>query len=175
MKKLTNLLAAAVVAVAILFGSNAKAQTTPPSQWRLGFGVEGGIPTGSVNDGHKFDLGGSARLQYGLAKNFALTLTSGYTSFMANQAEKDAGGSAFGVIPVKVGLKAFYTDNLYVGAEAGAGFETGIIDSQTKLLLSTALGWANEHWDVGVNYTNYSGSSFNYGAVNLRLAYGFGL
>lgn len=180
MKKVTNLLASAAVAVAILFGTNAKAQTTTTKStdsdpWRLGFGIEGGIPTGDIHPASGFELGGSARLQYGVSNNFALTLTSGYTNFFIKDAYRLPGEpSGQGIVPVKVGLKAFFAPNIYFGAEAGAGFETNYA-SNTKLILSPALGWANEHWDVGVNYTNYSGQGDSYGSVGLRLAYGFGL
>jgi hypothetical protein len=182
MKKVTNLLASAAVAVAILFGTSANAQTTTTksadsSPWRLGFGIEGGIPTGDAHDGSKFELGGSARLQYGLSDAFDLTLTSGYTNFFAKSFTVDGQsvkGDDLGIVPVKVGIKAFFAQNIYFGAEAGAGFETRT-DGNTKLILSPALGWANQHWDIGVNYTNYSGQSNSYGSVGLRLAYGFGL
>jgi hypothetical protein len=154
---------------------NVKAQTTPKSAWRLGFGVEGGIPTGDAHPSSGFELGGSARLQYGVNSSVALTLTSGYTNFFIKDDYRLPGGpSNLGIVPVKVGAKFFVGQNVYLGAEAGAGFET-VSNGNTKLLLSPALGWANEHWDVGVNYTNYSGQSDTYGSVGLRLAYGFGL
>jgi len=181
MKKVSNLLAAAALAAAIFFGSSAKAQTTTtttttdPSPWRLGFGIEGGIPTGGINDFSKFELGGTARLQYDLTKSVDLTLTSGYYSFTADQAAKDANNTALGVIPVKVGAKFFFAQNIYFGAEAGAGFETNTQSKNTKLILSPGLGWADEHWDVGVRYENLSGQGDSFGTVALRLAYGFDL
>jgi hypothetical protein len=178
MKKVTNLLASAAVAVAILFGTSANAQTTTKSAdaspWRLGFGIEGGIPTGDAHPQSGFELGGSARLQYGISDALDLTLTSGYTNYFIKSQYKEPGFSNIGIVPVKVGIKAFFAQNLYFGAEAGAGFET-VTNGNTKLILSPALGWANQHWDVGVNYTNYSGQSDNYGSIGLRLAYGFGL
>ena len=179
MKKVTNLLASAAVAVAIFFGTNAKAQTTTKSAdsdpWRLGFGIEGGIPTGNIHSASSFELGGSARLQYGLSDKLALTLTSGYNNFFIKDVDRLPGDpKGLGIVPVKVGIKAFFAPNIYFGAEAGAGFETNY-GTNTKLILSPAIGWANEHWDVGVNYTNYSGQSDNFGSVGLRLAYGFGL
>ena len=180
MKKVTNYLAAALVAVAIFVGSSAKAQTTPatspsPSPWRLGFGIEGGIPTGDIHNSSGFELGGSARLQYDVTSSFALTLTSGYTNFFIKDADRAPGQpSGLGIVPAKVGVKWFFVPGIYVAGEAGAGFETNY-DKNTKLILSPAIGWANEHWDVGVNYTNYSGQSDNFGSVGLRVAYGFGL
>ena len=179
MKKLSNLVAAASVAVAILIGTNVKAQTTTTadSPWRLGIGVEGGVPTGNVKNFSNFELGGTGRLQYDLTDKFDITLTSGYYSFLG----KDIPGTSskytsLGVVPVKAGIKAFFAQDLYFGAEAGAGFETNGANKSTKLILSPALGWANQSWDVGVRYENFSGGNGpNYGTVALRVAYGFKL
>lgn len=181
MKNLTKLVAGALTAVAIFFGSNANAQTSEKSAWRLGIGVEGNIPTGGINDGYGFVLGGTARLQYGIADNLALTLTSGYYNFFAKSVDVgnvSVKGPNFGIVPVKLGIKTFFTDNLYFGAEAGAGFVTNksiSSDGNTKLVLAPALGWADKSWDVGVKYENFSGQGSHFGMLGLRLAYGFGL
>ncbi|RZA00503.1 MAG: hypothetical protein EOP47_13760 [Sphingobacteriaceae bacterium] len=174
MKKSTKLVAVALTAVAIFFGSNVKAQTNEKSAWRLGIGVEAGLPTGDIKDYSNFQLGGTARLQYGVANNLAVTLTSGYYNFFAKSEFADLGGKDVGIVPVKLGIKSFFTDNLYFGAEAGAGFETNE-GGNTKLLLSPALGWADKSWDFGVKYEHFTGQGSNYGAVGLRVAYGFGL
>ncbi|MFB9844786.1 hypothetical protein [Mucilaginibacter ginsenosidivorans] len=188
MKNRIKLIAIAATAVTIFFASNVKAQTTPPSVWRFGVGIEGGIPTGNAHDISNFELGGTARLQYGLSKNLALTLTSGYYNFFGktytttftdatSTTTVSVKGRSLGMIPVKAGVKGFFTDNLYIGGEVGAGFEVHPIveggEKDTKLILSPAIGWANKTWDVGVRYENFSGQSNNYGTVALRLAYGF--
>jgi hypothetical protein len=147
MKNKSKLIAIAIAAVAIFFTTNVKAQTSDPNKWRLGIGVEGGIPTGSINGYSKFDLGGTLRLQYGVGKNVALTLTSGYYNFFADDAAKATGGTDVGIVPVKVGVKAFFLPSFYFGAEAGAGLETNYAKN-TKLLLSPGLGWANKSWKV---------------------------
>ncbi|MDB5007036.1 MAG: hypothetical protein JWQ84_818 [Mucilaginibacter sp.] len=186
MKNTTKLLASALFAVAILFGTNVKAQIITPNKLRFGVGVEGGIPTGNASSFSNFELGGTARLQYGLSNHLALTLTSGYYNFFG----KDEPGTtvkyqSLGMVPIKAGIKAFFTPNFYFGAEVGAGIETKTFQPQgvnedfvtkdTKLILSPALGYATKHWDVGVRYENYSGQSNNYGLVALRVAYGFGI
>jgi hypothetical protein len=188
MKTGTKFIAIAAAAIAIFFTTNVKAQTTPPSVWRFGVGVEGGLPTGNAHDISNFELGGTARLQYGISKNLALTLTTGYYNFFGKTYDiidpttasaVEIHGRSLGIVPVKVGAKAFFTDNLYVGAEAGAGFEAhAIVDGatkDTKLILSPALGWANKSWDIGVRYDGFLGQNNNYGLAALRLAYGFGL
>ena len=187
MKKVTNLVAAAAVAVAIFFGSSAKAQSITPDQFRFGVGVESGIVTGDAHNVSNLYLGGTARLQYGLSKTVALTLTSGYYNFFG----KDEPGTSekyqsLGMVPIKAGIKYFFVPSFYLSGEAGIGIETKAFAYQgepddlasqtnTKLLLSPGVGWASKHWDVGVRYENYSGQSVNYGVVGLRLAYGFGL
>ena len=181
MKKLTKLAAVALTGVALFIGTNVKAQTTPASNLRFGVGLEAGAPTGNAHDISNFELGGTARLQYGTSDHFAITLTSGYYNlFGKNYTVPTATGNvtvkgeSFGILPVKAGLKAFFSDNVYFSAEAGAGFEMKG-DKDTKLILSPGLGWANKKWDVGVRYEDFSGQGNSYGLVGLRLAYGFEL
>jgi hypothetical protein len=176
MKNSTRWIAIAATAAAIFFSVNVKAQINVESPWRLYFGIESGIPTGALHRSpaySKFELGGTARLQYEVNKNVALTFTSGYYNFFATQTAKDAGGESFGVVPVKAGAKAFVTDNIYVAGEAGVGFETQY-NKVKKLILSPGIGWADKSWDVGIGYENFSRRG-NYGLVALRLAYGFSL
>lgn len=180
MKKLTKLAAAALTGVALFIGTNVKAQTTPASKLRFGIGLEAGAPTGSIHNGlggSNFELGGTARLQYGTSDRLALMLTSGYYNFFGKSYDLGGlhyDGSSAGLVPVKAGLKAFFSNNLYFSAEAGAGFEMDGAKN-TKLILSPGLGWANQKWDIGVRYEDFSGQSTNYGLVGLRLAYGFAL
>src|ERR1700712_5148613 len=148
MKKGTKLMAIAIAALAIFFTTNVKAQTVDKSAWRLGIGVEGGLPTGDIHSVSGFDLGGTLRLQYGIDKNVALTLTSGYYNFFgktytATTVDPISGAvstisvkaSNFGVVPVKAGAKLFFNSPIYVSGEVGAGFET-VDGGSTRLLLS---------------------------------------
>jgi hypothetical protein len=182
MKKSSKLIAAAFTFAVLFFASNVKAQTTTaPSQWRLGVGLEAGIPTGAANNFSNFELGGTARLQYDASAHFAWTLTSGYYNMFGKDVSVPtpsgtitAKAADLGIVPVKLGIKTFFASNLYFGAEAGAGFETNTGGS-TKLILAPTLGFANKTWDVGVRYENFSGQSNNFGLVGLRLAYAFAL
>lgn len=179
MKKSTKFMASAIAAAAIFFGSTqVKAQSKDASPWRFGIGLEAGAPTGNAHNGSNFELGGTARLQYGADKGLAWTLTSGYYNFFGKTVgtvgNTTVKTSSAGIVPLKAGLKAYLADNIYFGAEAGAGFETAS-GGNTKLILSPGLGWSSTKWDVGVRYENFSGQSNNYGLVGARIAYGFGL
>jgi hypothetical protein len=79
------------------------------------------------------------------------------------------------IIPVKAGLKAFISSNVYIGAEVGAGFEVDNGGGNTKLIASPTIGYASKKWDVGLRYESFSGQGNNYGLLGLRIAYGFGL
>jgi hypothetical protein len=190
MKTMTKIIAGAFTAAAIFIGTNVKAQTTPANALRFGVGLETGIPTGNAHDISNFELGGTARLQYGVNKNVALTLTSGYYNFFGKTYSQSVTtstgtstvsfkGRSLGMIPVKAGIKAFVSDGFYISGEAGAGFEVHPIvaggGKDTKLILSPGLGYATKSWDVGARYENFSGQGNNYGLIGLRIAYGFGL
>lgn len=194
MKTTKQILATALTAVAIFIGTNVNAQSTPKSALRFGLGVEGLLPTGNLHNISNIGLGGTARLQYGVADNLALTLTSGYYNYFGKSYNTNVVGGTvstvkaadFGIVPVKVGIKAFLTTNFYVSGEIGAGFETKDAyaftsntsadnGKATKLIASPGIGFASKSWDVGARYENFSGQNNNYGTVGLRIAYGFGL
>ena len=70
---------------ALFFSNTVKAQTTPANAFRLGLGIETGLPTGVAKIGTTFTLGGTARLQYGISNSFALTYTMGGYHFFQKE------------------------------------------------------------------------------------------
>lgn len=191
MKKMTKFFAVAGIAVATLFGTKAaNAQsTTPANKWRFGIGVEGSLPTGNLHDLSNIGLGGTARLQYGINRNVALMVTSGYYNFFGKgynyiNADGSVGKAhypSFGMVPLKAGIKGYLSGGFYLSGEVGAGFETrdvyanGDGSKNTKLILAPGLGYSFKYVDIGARYENFSGQDNNYGMVALRVAYGFGL
>lgn len=178
MKKMTTLVAAAFTAAAIFLGSNANAQSTPKSALRFGIGVEGLLPTGNLKNASNFGLGVTPRLQYGIDDAVSLTLTSGFYNYFGKELSGSTGVNVpdYQMIPLKLGVKGFISQNIYLIGEVGAGFETkNFYGKNTKLLASPGIGWANKSWDVGARYENFSGQSNNFGTIGLRVAYGFGL
>ncbi len=173
MKILSKLIAAGLITSAIFVTNSVKAQTTPANALRFGIGLETGVPVGVENEKSNFELGGTARLQYGLSNNVALTLTSGYYNLFGTKYPDGTKRDNLDMIPVKAGIKAFFAPNFYFGAEAGAAFVT--TNGNVKLDLAPTLGFANKSWDIGVRYESLTGQDFNYGIVGLRIAYGFPL
>ena len=138
------------------------AQKKEPS-FRLGFGLNGGIPLKKTFD---FSLGADIRLQYDISKKTSLATTTGYTNFFC----KDNGNSGF--VPAKLGFKSFFGDQFYVLGEVGAaiGTKSGM---GTSFLWAPGIGVATKNIDVSLRYENYQ--KFNTGQISLRLAYGFKL
>ena len=180
MKILNSLKKKSIVLIA-LFGSVLTfAQETKTenydSGFRLGIGINGGIPTNDPND---FNLGADARLQYDLNRTYSLTLTTGFNNFFVKGDNND-----LGYIPLKGGFKAFVLkDQLYLMGEAGAAFAVTNDYNKTSLLLSPSLGYITGNFDISVRYehlSDFPSISNNQvkeglGQVSLRLAYGFKL
>ncbi|MFY7665611.1 hypothetical protein [Flavobacterium sp.] len=141
--------------------------------FRLGFGLNGGLP---LNDPYDFSLGGDVRLQYDLTKKTSLTLTTGFTNFFVSGKDND-----LGFIPLKAGFKVFvYENEFYLIGEAGAAFAVTNNYDKTSLLLSPGVGYATKVIDFSLRYEylkdfiDESGDE-GIGQVVARVAYAFEL
>jgi hypothetical protein len=179
MKNFTKILASAAAVVALFFSTNAMAQTP-----NFGIGVNVGAPTN--NDVYKLSLGIDARMQFNVVEQLSIPVTVGYTHMLAKSDARIYNQTMeapdYGYIPVKAGLKYFFSETgsgLYALGEIGAAF--GVTEeSKTGFLYAPAVGysWSNG-LDLGVKYEGISKgvkyTNDNIGHVALRLAYGFKL
>jgi hypothetical protein len=172
-----------VFAISILFASNTNAQETASTKtydqgFRLGIGLNAGY---AAHDPYKMVLGADTRLQYDLSKRYSLTLTTGFTNLFVSKVD----GSDVGLIPAKLGFKAFvWNDQFYVMGEAGAAFAVTNGYHETSLLLAPSIGYATKYIDVSLHYEFYNdlarlnnngSQGKGVGQVGVRLAYGFEL
>ena len=183
MKKLN--LKGIMLSALMLVGAAGFAQdiTGSPSQevndfkqvFRLGFGVNAGVPVNDDFDAYTFALGGDVRLQYDFTKRGSITLTTGYQHFFSEDFDTPFGkveGKDLGFIPVKAGFKYFvWEDRFYVLGEAGIGF--AVTYDETSFLWSPGIGYANDKIDLSLRYEG--AADFHTDQVALRLAYGFKL
>ena len=175
MKSLKRISAMFALGFALMATSNVSAQETSiigdtknyDQGFRLGFGLNGGIPTNKV---YSWSLGGDVRLQYDFSMKTSLTLTTGFTNLFVNKLDlKD-----IGFIPAKAGFKAFiWEDQFYVLGEVGAGFAVTNGYNNTTFLWAPGIGYANKYIDLSVRYEDYH--DFRTNQVALRVAYGFKL
>lgn len=170
MRTVKRILGLTLIATVMLFSMNTSAQgkteTKPKPEylnhWRLGFGLNGGIPT---KKSYSFSLGADARLQYDFTTKTSLAATTGYTHLFSS-------GPDAGFIPAKLGFKAFLGDQIYVLGEAGGAFGT-TKELGNTFLWAPGIGIATQHIDVSLRYENYN--DYNTGQISLRLAYGYKL
>ncbi|MDN3548360.1 hypothetical protein [Mucilaginibacter aquaedulcis] len=141
------------------------------SSWRIGFGVDAGV---STTDAFKYTLGGDIRVQKDFNQHWSATFTTGFSHFFekGHFAGYSQYGSPYNVIPVKLGVKYFVADNLYLGGEAGAGF--AFEQWGTSFVYSPAVGLTFKNGiDLSVKYEDYTKNKATKN-IALRLAYGFG-
>jgi hypothetical protein len=131
--------------------------------WRLGYGFNGGI---ALSDAFDYSLGIDGRLQYDASLKTSLLVTTGYTHLFDNVVK------GLGIVPIKLGFKSYFGDQLYVLGEVGSaiGTKTGM---GTSFLWSPGIGVATKHIDVSLRYENYN--KLDSGQIALRLAYGYKL
>jgi hypothetical protein len=147
-------------------GTNNAAIDNYSQGFRLGFGVNAGLPTDSD---FNFALGGDVRFQYDLTMKTSLTLTTGYTHLFADNDVPD-----LGFIPVKAGFKAFvWEDRFYVLGEVGAGFAVTNNYNETTFLWAPGIGYASKYIDISARYEGMN--DFGTDQIALRIAYGFKL
>lgn len=169
MKVTTKIKSVLVLAITLFFASNTQAQDTKSFEpgFRLGIGLNGGIPTDS--DTYDWSLGGDVRLQYDLSTRTSLTLTTGFTNLFVDPNVDD-----LGFIPAKLGFKAFVAgDRFYVMGEVGGGFAVTNGHDQNTYIWSPGVGYATENIDVSLRYEAYT--DYETDQIALRIAYGFKL
>lgn len=169
MKTNIKILASAVAAVALFFTTAVNAQSGDSQAWRLGVGLNAGVPTTKA---YSFAIGGDLRLQKDFSSNISGLLSAGYTNFSL----KDSyGGGSFGMVPVKAGAKIFFAENTYFSGELGAGFGTES-GSGTAFLWAPGIGYGFDNGlDLGLRYEGAEFKEGSIGQVALRIAYGFKL
>ncbi|MTH18118.1 hypothetical protein [Flavobacterium sp. LC2016-01] len=147
------------------------AATNYDQGFKLGIGLNGGIPTDNDYD---WSLGGDVRLQYDLSKRTSLTLTTGFTNLFMGKDDLGNNIKDLGFIPAKAGFKAFiWEDQFYVLGEVGAGFAVTNGYDKTTFLWAPGIGYATKSIDLSVRYEDYH--DFKTNQVALRVAYGFDL
>jgi hypothetical protein len=178
MKKIKHSFAIIAAILAIFTTVDVSAQNTPEvdsRDTRLGLGLNLGVPT---TDGYNFVIGGDLRLQKDFSSNVSGIASIGYNNYSFEDGNAD---NSLGVIPLKVGIKVFPLERLYLSGEIGAGFnatdkEKLGVDPGTAFIYSPGIGLGfNNGLDLSLRYEGLSRKAYDPGMVALRIAYGFNL
>ena len=182
-----------LIALSFSVKAQTSSQTTTASSNGIIYsvGVDGGFSAGSFKNTNKWDLGGTIQADIPVASQFFLDINAGYLNFYGKNDIYGSGiqATAVHLIPVKAGLKYFFLKDIYVQADAGAGFALNKSDlayQRTAAFMYTPqvgvqLPIGNKQFiDAGVYYE--ASTKFTSGDDNtklnffgLRAAYAFGL
>jgi hypothetical protein len=155
------------------------AQTTTPKEGgKFSIGVDAGLPTGSASDISNLTLGGSLKYEYPVAAKTFLSVSAGYSYFLYKSAVKDAFSalgtpkSGEGFIPVKAGLKYYFSPGFFGEGQLGAVFSTES-GGGTAFAYAPGIGYTfSGGLEAGVRYEGWSHDG-TLGQAALRLAYRF--
>ena len=147
---------------------------------KFSIGLEAGLPIGDAADGYSFAIGGSLKYDHPLSEGLFVTVSAGYTSLTGKTITVEVEGEefsgkvpAFGVVPVKAGLKYFFSEGFYGEAQAGAAFGTSE-GAGTAFLYSPGIGYNfSENVDAGVRYEAWTKDGGTTSIIGLRVAYSF--
>jgi hypothetical protein len=166
-------------------------KTTDPNGVILSVGVDAGIPTGNLNNGYNWNIGGSVQADIPvLPQQLFLTINAGYNSIQGKNNAYGTGLTATNIqlLPVKAGLKFFPVNHFYIQGEAGAAFALNKSDlgfnNTAAFIYAPQVGYqfllgGKNFIDAGVRYegsTKFTSGDDNsqVNFVALRLAYAFG-
>ena len=168
-----------LTAIAGIFAfTNVSAQKDPAMNGpKLGVGVEFGLPVGDFGDFYNLGVGGSLVYQQPLASNLNFTASAGYINFSSEEVLGVKVSSA--AIPVKAGIRYFFAENFYGGAELGAAFSTED-NGGTAFAYAPGIGVEfpvadKAAIDLGVRYEGWSRDSRTNSFIGIRAAFNFGL
>jgi opacity protein-like surface antigen len=87
---------------------------TAQAQMSVGPGLEIALPIGDFSSVANLGIGATGQFQYNINESMAVTGTTGYIHFLT-----DVDGVSFGMIPIQVGFKYYFSGGLYGMGQLG--------------------------------------------------------
>lgn len=142
-----------------MIGSAASAQNSIDLSKAFSAGLELGAPSHGV---YNIGFGGSGKAELPIASPVSLTVTAGYTSFYykGNLFDSNRTPSAAGYVPLKGGVKYYFSQAVSLEGELGASLETNY---EKQNLFAFSLGPSffipsdghNRGFDFGFRYEGW--------------------
>jgi len=130
-------------------------------------GLDLGIPVHNLS-GTSIGAGLDVMAIYSISNEAALTGDFGYTALFAKY-----GATTTSLLPLRIGLRYYPSENFFVGGKIGAGFMSNNGSSVTTTAYSFGLGYSfAPKLEIGGSYDGYSKNG-TVGLLNLRLGYTF--
>ncbi|MDT3404958.1 outer membrane beta-barrel protein [Mucilaginibacter terrae] len=138
----------------------------------------------NINPGNKTynpGFGASIKYQYDVTQNLGVTIGTGYYVMTADNSR------AFGsnanltpdlkLIPLRLGAKAYFLPEFYLGGEVGVAYADPYIDKDTKShfskLIAPSVGYETNKLDFSFRYENVNHQNDYVSFIAIRIAYNF--
>ena len=134
-------------------------------------------------------IGGSVQAEYFFSEKISATLLAGYTSYLGVSIYGGYKPPALNAVPIRLGGRYYFTDRLYLAAQAGVGLLSGgsylLKAKPTSFSYSPQAGYLFKinkinRIDLAIKYENFyygtkdgNPSSDNFNSIGVRLAYIF--
>lgn len=159
------------------FSMAAIAQSGSNDKVEFSVGAELGVATGKFSNTHSVGVGATAQLEVAIDTKTDFTLTSGVLSYTGKSVGSNTKFKAATVIPVRAGIKYFFTSGLYGAGQLGIGFFNntykGNLFAYTPMIGYEFETKAGQSIDASFKYDGYARQNGGLGSVGIRVAYKF--
>lgn len=166
-----------LVALATSTVSAQESTAKPYKKVRIGLGLEGGLPMGTLKTAYKYAGGATFRVAVALNEKMAVTATTGAIAFIPEMIPNVDLKASIN-IPIKAGYKYMLSNKVYALGEAGTTmFKTYGVASNGQVVSSSSNGFTYSagigahalRLDTSLRYEGYSNGGF----LGLRLGFNF--
>lgn len=158
-----------------IFSCMAQTASTKSSnqESKFSIGVDAGLPTGNASNVYNFAIGGSVKYEALVSTDFFVTFSAGYEAFLVKSSLTALGAkSSSGFIPLKAGLKYYFSEGFFGEGQLGAAISTES-GGGTAFAFAPGIGYSfSGGFEAGIRYEDWTKNG-NLGQVALRLAYRF--
>jgi len=163
-----------LVATFVVLQASAQKET---KKFSVGFGIEAGLPTGSITNVYNFAVGLTVRFSYHVGPGF-VTLTTGAIGYDPKKVEGES--EKVGLqIPVRAGYKYIIQHHFFLMGEVGfSSFKTYygssgevLSNTSTSPTIAPSIGYQANAFEISLRYgVDLNNSS---GLVGVRLGFNF--
>jgi hypothetical protein len=157
-----------LLAVSLVVTLTVEAQTGDAKQFKLGAGAMLGLPVGDITSKASLALGIDLLGEYAVAPEIAITLNVGYIDW----AKKSGVNGNWALIPVFVGGKYNFTDQVYGSLQAGISFWAD--GTKSEFVFAPEVGYKiSDKFDLLLKFQSQSNKSWGTSIFGLRVGYSF--
>ncbi|MVN89677.1 outer membrane beta-barrel protein [Mucilaginibacter aquatilis] len=177
-----------LILIATVFSvSNVKAQLLGNNERysqfvnHINVGVDGFLNMNPGSGTYNPGFGVSAKYQYDVTQNLGVTFGVGYSVITANNSKVFGSAASLTpdlkLIPLRLGAKAYFLPEFYLGGEVGVAYADPYIDKETRShfskFIAPSVGYETNKLDFSFRYENVNHQNDYVSFIALRVAYNF--